>query len=60
MLIEISKAVMKTCNVPEKIGIGLVSYDVPHKLREEIDKLSPGTVEKVLSEIKQILSQWHQ
>jgi hypothetical protein len=58
LVFKLAEAVMKTAGIKEEYGIGPVKYNVLHKLQEELDKLPDETVEKVLSEVKRILSEW--
>jgi hypothetical protein len=58
LLIELGKKVLKAANAPTEIGVGPIKYDILHKLTEEINCLPYGMAEKILSEIKALLSQW--
>ena len=52
---ELSEIVMRNCGVKDEYGVGPIKYDVRHKLREEIDKLTPDQIGKTLSDVKALL-----
>jgi hypothetical protein len=58
LLYELAQIVVINCGVQAEYGIGPIKYNVDHKIHEEIGKLAPETVAKVLSETKALLDKW--
>lgn len=52
--LRLVEAVLKVLEI-EKVKIGFVNYDVMHKLRQEINRLTDEKIEKILGEVKQIV-----
>jgi hypothetical protein len=58
MLITLGRKVLEAVNAPTEIGIGPFKYDLLNKLGEEVNNLPSGKAEKILSEVKALVSQW--
>lgn len=56
LVLEIVTTVIKTVGIPEKIGVGPIQYDVMNKVQQEISKQSDETIDKVLREMRRLLS----
>lgn len=57
LVIEVFEIVMKEGNFPAQVSIaGIYKYDVLSKIKEELDKLTPETIEKILSKVRLKLS----
>jgi hypothetical protein len=57
-LFDLTTKMMKFVNAPETIDLKLYKYNIPHKLAEEICKLTEERACEILLELKKELDAW--
>lgn len=57
-LIELGRIVLKAVNAPEEIGWGPIKFNILQRLTSEVYNLPPDRAEKILSQVKHLVSTW--
>lgn len=57
-LFSIATDMLHFVNAPETIDLKLYKYNIPHKLAEEINKLTEEKAAEILTQLKKELEKW--